>query len=101
MNCPRCGTSTGVIETRDVLQIHSQRRRHRCPSCLHRFTTYEFILDDPLCVELDEMETPRGPVSGFFVLLPFSRALKVALNRQRRITEALAREDHCHESVSS
>ncbi|MEB3320127.1 MAG: hypothetical protein VKI63_04220, partial [Cyanobium sp.] len=86
-----CATPTGILQTRDVRQIHSHRRRHRCPGCGHRFTTYEFIFDDPLCVELDEMETPRGPVSGFFVLLPFSRTLKAALERQRKAAEAVKR----------
>lgn len=84
MNCPRCGTPTRTIETREVPQIHSQRRRHRCPACSHRFTTYEFAVEDPLCVELNEMETPQGPVSGFFVLLPFSRHLKRSLTRKRK-----------------
>jgi|GEM_PF-6276523 len=89
MNCPRCATPTTILESRDVSHVHSHRRRHRCPGCRHRFTTYEFVLDDPLCVELDEMETPRGPVSGFFVLLPFSRTLKAALARQRRSQKAV------------
>jgi transcriptional repressor NrdR len=42
MNCSRCHTpDTKVIESRDVANGKSIRRRRMCGKCEHRFTTYE------------------------------------------------------------
>ena len=39
--CPKCGARTAVYNSRPS---HGSVRRNRgCPSCLHRFTTYETI----------------------------------------------------------
>lgn len=44
MNCNRChATDTKVIESRDVANGKSIRRRRMCSECAHRFTTYERI----------------------------------------------------------
>lgn len=44
MNCSRCHASdTKVIESRDVANGKSIRRRRMCGNCEHRFTTYERI----------------------------------------------------------
>lgn len=44
MNCSRCHTpDTKVIESRDVANGKSIRRRRVCGNCEHRFTTYERI----------------------------------------------------------
>lgn len=44
MNCNRCHASdTKVIESRDVNNGESIRRRRMCCKCEHRFTTYERI----------------------------------------------------------
>jgi transcriptional repressor NrdR len=44
MNCSRChATDTKVIESRDVANGKSIRRRRMCSNCTHRFTTYERI----------------------------------------------------------
>lgn len=44
MKCNRCQQSdTKVIESRDVAEGESVRRRRMCPVCENRFTTYERI----------------------------------------------------------
>lgn len=44
MNCSRChAADTKVIESRDVANGKSIRRRRMCSECAHRFTTYERI----------------------------------------------------------
>ncbi len=44
MKCSHCQTSdTKVIESRDVADGESVRRRRMCPNCSSRFTTYERI----------------------------------------------------------
>jgi transcriptional repressor NrdR len=42
MRCPRCeATSTRVIDSRDLDNGSTIRRRRECETCAHRFTTYE------------------------------------------------------------
>ncbi len=42
MKCQECNyTDTKVIESRDVAEGESTRRRRECPKCQVRFTTYE------------------------------------------------------------
>ena len=42
MKCPKCQRDdTRVIESRDVAEGESVRRRRRCTACQHRYTTYE------------------------------------------------------------
>ncbi len=42
MKCSQCSsTDTKVIESRDVGEGETIRRRRACPVCNHRFTTYE------------------------------------------------------------
>jgi len=44
MKCNRCQqTETKVIESRDVAEGESIRRRRECTNCHYRFTTYERI----------------------------------------------------------
>ena len=44
MNCSRChAADTKVIESRDVANGESIRRRRMCNACKHRFTTYERV----------------------------------------------------------
>lgn len=39
MNCPKCDSPTGIVESRIVFE--GKRRRRLCPQCKHKFTTYE------------------------------------------------------------
>ena len=42
MHCPRCKSDdTGVIDSRLAEEGRSVRRRRECPTCNHRFTTFE------------------------------------------------------------
>ena len=44
MRCPQCGTrDTRVVDSRDLDDGATIRRRRECPSCTSRFTTYERV----------------------------------------------------------
>ena len=44
MRCPQCGTrDTRVVDSRDLDEAASIRRRRECPACGSRFTTYERV----------------------------------------------------------
>jgi len=44
MRCPQCGTrDTRVVDSRDLDESSTVRRRRECPACSTRFTTYERI----------------------------------------------------------
>ena len=44
MRCPQCGTrDTRVVDSRDLDEAATIRRRRECPSCSARFTTYERV----------------------------------------------------------
>lgn len=44
MRCPQCGTrDTRVIDSRDLDEAATIRRRRECPTCSVRFTTYERV----------------------------------------------------------
>jgi transcriptional repressor NrdR len=44
MRCPQCGTrDTRVVDSRDLDESATIRRRRECPSCSARFTTYERV----------------------------------------------------------
>ena len=50
MNCPRCNSSTSILETRKADGGVALRRRRECSSCGHRFTTYERAVPESLQV---------------------------------------------------
>jgi transcriptional repressor NrdR len=44
MRCPQCGTrDTRVVDSRDLDESATIRRRRECPACTVRFTTYERV----------------------------------------------------------
>jgi transcriptional repressor NrdR len=44
MRCPQCGTrDTRVVDSRDLDESATIRRRRECPACAVRFTTYERV----------------------------------------------------------
>jgi len=44
MRCPQCGTrDSRVVDSRDLDEAATVRRRRECPACLARFTTYERV----------------------------------------------------------
>ena len=51
MKCPNCECADSkVVDSRSVHQSTSVRRRRECNGCLFRFTTYEYILMNPVMV---------------------------------------------------
>jgi transcriptional repressor NrdR len=44
MRCPQCATrDTRVVDSRDLDEGSTVRRRRECPACTSRFTTYERV----------------------------------------------------------
>ena len=43
MRCTKCGYPTIVLDSRETLKENTVRRRRKCISCEHKFTTYEHI----------------------------------------------------------
>ena len=58
MNCSRCESPTKTLETRGVPD-GAVRRRRECPSCGHRFTTYERAV--PEALEVVKRDGSRQP----------------------------------------
>jgi transcriptional repressor NrdR len=51
VHCPLCqADDTKVVDSRLASEGAAVRRRRRCPSCGHRFTTYERVDEVPLSV---------------------------------------------------
>jgi len=51
MKCLKCESEDSkVVDSRSVQQGTSIRRRRECNKCLFRFTTYEYILTNPVMV---------------------------------------------------
>ena len=51
MKCLNCDSSDSkVVDSRSVQKGTSIRRRRECIKCLFRFTTYEYILTNPIMV---------------------------------------------------
>ena len=42
MNCPECGGKSAIMETREA--GYGTRRRHKCLSCYHGFSTVEITM---------------------------------------------------------
>lgn len=71
MNCNRChAADTKVIESRDVTNGKSIRRRRMCGGCEHRFTTYERIEQPQLVViknnDVRELFSREKLLSGLY-----------------------------------
>ena len=51
MHCPVCqADDTKVVDSRLASEGTAVRRRRRCPSCGHRFTTFERVDEAPLTI---------------------------------------------------
>ena len=51
MNCPYCHSSDSkVVASRTVNRDGTIRRRRECLSCSQRYTTYEYVVSQPLLV---------------------------------------------------
>ena len=60
MRCPYCKSkNTDVIDSREVLDGKSIRRRRECRECSKRFTTYEKVdFDDVTVIKRDKTREP-------------------------------------------
>ncbi len=68
MKCPFCASyNTEVIDSREVMDGESTRRRRECSSCGKRFTTYEKVdLEDISVIKKDGTRQPfdRAKILG-------------------------------------
>ncbi len=71
MNCPHCDSATKTLETRRVPD-GATRRRRECPSCGHRFTTYERAV--PEVLEVIKRNGKRQPFDRDKLLASLNRA---------------------------
>ena len=71
MNCSRCDSPTKTLETRRVPD-GGVRRRRECPSCGHRFTTYERAV--PEALEVVKRDGRRQPFDRAKLLRSLSGA---------------------------
>lgn len=71
MHCPRCDSPAKTLETRRVPD-GAVRRRRECPSCGHRFTTYERAVPETL--EVIKRDGSRQPFDRQKLLGSLNRA---------------------------
>lgn len=68
--CPKCGSRTGVVESRGVGNFIRRRRICETVACGHRVTTVEITvermrrLSDPIIVSRSALEAALGALSG-------------------------------------
>lgn len=63
MRCPYCGApDTRVVDSRDIRDGESIRRRRECAACSRRFTTYENVeMRELIVVKRDGRREPFNP----------------------------------------
>lgn len=66
MNCPKCTSDSGVTDSRPIDGGAVIRRRRRCGSCRHRFTTAELLIPDDFVRELSP-DVPEGAQLPFAI----------------------------------
>jgi transcriptional repressor NrdR len=70
--CPRCQSPTSTLETRKADGGSAVRRRRKCASCGHRFTTYERAV--PEMLEVIKRDGHRQPFNREKLLASLNRA---------------------------
>ena len=83
MRCPYCAGESAVIDTRELDNGESIRRRRRCKHCERRFTTYERV--ESVNVAVVKKNGDREPYDREKLL----RGLRVAAYKRPIPTEAL------------
>jgi hypothetical protein len=78
MTCPKCQGSTRCVDSRGGPR-NSIRRRRRCMTCEHRFSTYETRLE----------ETPLPPSAVLFLIGEVELAANETLARLARLRQGL------------
>lgn len=94
MRCPYCNhNGTRVLDSRQVNESRSIRRRRECESCSRRFTTFEMVEESPLLVI--KKDGTREEFSREKILRGLVRACEkrpVPLETLERIVEEIERE---------
>ena len=84
MRCPYCGnTEDKVLQSRQMADGESIRRRRECLSCGHRFTSYERIEEKPFMVV--KRDGRREP----FDVAKITRGIERAVEKRPVSTEML------------
>jgi len=98
VKCPKCpNEGTKVIESRDVAEGESIRRRRQCLNCDYRFTTYERIERPHLVVV--KKDGTRQMFSRDKLFAGVQRATEKTSVTTMQIEELIARiEKHLYES---
>jgi transcriptional repressor NrdR len=92
VNCPRCDASTSILETRRA-DRNSIRRRRKCSSCGHRFTTYERAVPERLeVIKRDGHRQPFDRAKLRSALLRASHKRDVDPRRLEEIVERVEAE---------
>ncbi len=106
MRCPNCGTLDGrVIDSRDLDDSTTVRRRRECSTCHSRYTTYERVESARLIVvksngtreEFDRDKVADG-LSKALVRRPVGPLRAALLGRSRVDRARLARRPAVHRS---
>lgn len=91
MHCPVCqADDTKVVDSRLASEGAAVRRRRRCPSCGHRFTTFERIDEVPLTVvKSDGSVEPFNRAKVVNGLLAATKGRSISTEQIDRIAEAV------------
>ncbi len=106
MKCPFCGNpDTRVVDSRDVREGESIRRRRECAACGRRFTTYENVeMRELVVVKRDGRREPFSPKKLTDKLLIAFTKRNVPMSEIERIvreTEAELLDRHVNEVASA
>jgi transcriptional repressor NrdR len=91
VHCPVCqGDDTKVVDSRLASEGTAVRRRRRCPSCGHRFTTFERVDEVPLTVvKSDGRVEPFDRAKVANGLLAATKGRNVSAERIDQIVDAV------------
>lgn len=106
MKCPYCGnTDTRVVDSRDVRDGESIRRRRECAACGRRFTTYENVeMRELIVVKRDgrrEPFSPRKLTDKLLIAFTKRNVPMTEIDRIVRQTEAALLDRHVNEVSSA
>ena len=107
MNCPKCNyEESKVVDSRNVDEYNSIRRRRECAKCNKRYTTYEKVEDIPLLVvkknSTREYFDKNKIINGILIAAqkrPVSRSQieKISEDIEKQLSNSMATEVKSHE----
>jgi len=94
LKCPYCGfEDTKVLDSRPTSEGGAIRRRRECSNCLHRFTTYERMEEQPIVVvKKDGRREPFDRKKILNGLLKACEKRPVSLDTLERVVEDIERD---------